>query len=120
MAVGVYSTGPAAVVGAGLLAGRLPRAKPEPRLVPNEGAGAGVPAGCGVAVASAGAPDVSVDDMSMLLVESACRKNGGAGWNASRSTEGRSTAAVKRQTRGTTGLAQQQKWRRFSGCGLSI
>jgi hypothetical protein len=56
----------------------------------------------------------------MLLVESACRKNGGAGWNASRSTEGRSTAAVKRQTRGTTGLAQQQKWRRFSGCGLSI
>ena len=56
---------------AGLIVGRFPRRRPDPRVLPNEGAAddAGV-----VAVASAGAPDDSVEDMSMLLVESACQK----------------------------------------------
>jgi hypothetical protein len=65
MAVGVYSVEAAVVVVAGLMVGRFPRARPEPRVLPNEGAAddAGV-----VAVASAGAPDDSVEDMSMLLV----------------------------------------------------
>ena len=46
--------------------GRFPRARPEPRVVPKEGnsaLGAGV-----VAVASAGAPDDSVEDMSIYVV----------------------------------------------------
>jgi hypothetical protein len=68
------------VLGVALLAllagaGRFPRARPEPRVLPKDGnsaTGAGV-----VAVASAGAaPDDSVDDMSMLLVESACLRGG--------------------------------------------
>ena len=66
----------AAVVLAGPLDGRLPRAKPEPRVEPNEGAGAGTLVGWLVAVASAEAPDGSVEDMSMLLVESACQCGG--------------------------------------------
>ena len=53
--------------------GRLPRARPEPRVEPEDGKAA-MDAG-GVAVASAGAPDDSLDDMSMLLVKSACPKN---------------------------------------------
>ena len=70
MAVGVYSVEAAVAVLAGLLVGRFPRRRPDPRVLPNEDAaiGAGV-----VAVASAGAPDDSVEDMSMLLVESACQ-----------------------------------------------
>ena len=66
----------AAVVLAGPLDGRLPRARPEPRVEPNEGAGAGTLVGWLVAVASAEAPDDSVEDMSMLLVESACQCGG--------------------------------------------
>jgi len=71
IAVGVYSA-EAAVAAAGAL-GRLafPRARPEPRVEPNEDSAfdAGV-----VADASAGALDDSVDDMSMLLVVSACQE----------------------------------------------
>ena len=65
MAVGVYS-GEAAVEAAGPAAGRLPRARPEPRVEPkvgNAASGAGV-----VAVASAGAPDDSVEDMTSYVV----------------------------------------------------
>ena len=70
MAVGVYSVEAAWAALAWLMLGRLPRSRPEPRVVPNEGAadGAGL-----VAVASAGAPDDSWEDMSMLLVKSACQ-----------------------------------------------
>jgi hypothetical protein len=65
MAVGVYSVEAAVVALAGLMVGRFPRSRPDPRVLPNEGAAddAGV-----VAVASAGAPDDSGEDMSMLLV----------------------------------------------------
>ena len=73
IAVGLYSeAGAVAAVEAGLLDGRLPRARPEPRVLPNDAAAADSPAGWEVTVASAGAPDVSVEDMmSMWLVESA-------------------------------------------------
>ena len=82
MAVGVYGVEAAVVAAAAL--GRLPfpRARPEPRVLPKEfsALGAGV-----VAVASAEAPDDSLEDMSMLLVESACH-NDGAYFHASRSS----------------------------------
>ena len=83
MAVGVYSAEGAVAVLAGLMVGRFPRRRPEPRVLPNEGAAddAGV-----VAVASAGAPDDSVDDMSMLLVESACQGVAARVVHASRSS----------------------------------
>ena len=48
----------------------LPRARPEPRVLPKEDSA--ICAGL-VAVASAEAPDDSVEDMSMLLVGSACQ-----------------------------------------------
>ena len=69
MAVGVY--GVEAVAEATAALGRLPfpRARPEPRVLPKEDSalGAGL-----VAAASAEAPDDSLEDMSMLLVKSAC------------------------------------------------
>ena len=84
MAVGVYSAEAGVLLLGALLAGRFPRARPEPRVLPNVAAAddAGV-----VAVASAEAPDDSVDDMSIYVVGwERLPRGGGAGSVASRSS----------------------------------
>lgn len=68
MAVGLYSVlaGAAAAAEAADEPGRLPRARPDPRLLPNVEAGAlGATAG-GVAAPSAGVADDSGEDMYLL------------------------------------------------------
>ena len=65
IAVGVYAVEAAVAAAGALVRLPLPRARPEPRVVPNVGnAASGADE---VAVASAEAPDDSVEDMSMLL-----------------------------------------------------
>jgi len=65
-----------AAAGAGAL-GRLPRARPEPRLFPKEGAAAGGALIVSVE-ATVGSPDVVSSDMLFLFVKALAQKGGSA------------------------------------------
>jgi hypothetical protein len=84
-AVGLYPLGVLVAVGAAVGVGRLPRAKPDPRVDPNvpggwgwlvagaalaDSAGAGALAGR-PAAAGFGAPDFSLSDMCVVVYEAA-------------------------------------------------
>ena len=96
-AVGLYSAaGAAEVAGAAGLTGRLPRARPEPRLLLNvlgSGVGlGGVPGVLAVSAAGVAAPDGSGSDMLCICFETALTVAGSSLWFRERHAERASRA----------------------------